>query len=99
MDQYFSNCERVLGYYITTKSVEECVSDIAAWLKKRYKGKYFVCANPHSLEVARFDNTFRNALENADLIVPDGIGIVIASKILGGKIRERITGSDIFLGL
>jgi len=33
------------------------------------------------------------------LIVPDGVGIVIASRILGGSLRERVTGSAIFLGL
>ncbi|PMP69544.1 MAG: glycosyltransferase [Thermodesulfovibrio aggregans] len=61
--------------------------------------KYFVCANPHSLEVARTDSLFREAIEKADLVVPDGIGIVLASKILGGSIRRRITGYDIFYGV
>jgi N-acetylglucosaminyldiphosphoundecaprenol N-acetyl-beta-D-mannosaminyltransferase len=30
------------------------------------------------------------------MITPDGIGIVMASKILGGNIKNRVTGSDIF---
>ena len=42
---------------------------------------------------------FEAAIKNADLIVPDGIGIVLASRILGGRIQKRITGMDIFLGL
>jgi N-acetylglucosaminyldiphosphoundecaprenol N-acetyl-beta-D-mannosaminyltransferase len=33
------------------------------------------------------------------MVTPDGTGMVIASRILGGRIRYRITGSDIFLGV
>jgi len=63
------------------------------------KNKYFVCANPHSLEIAEYDHEFDRAIKNADLVVPDGIGLVIASRILGGAIHERVTGSDIFEGV
>jgi len=67
--------------------------------KSGLKAKYLVCANPHSLEVALKDPLFDQAIKSADFAVPDGIGIVMASRILGGSIRERITGMDIFLGL
>lgn len=69
------------------------------WLRGQGPPRYFVCANPHSLEVARRDAGFRAAIGEADLVVPDGAGIVLASKILGGTIRERVTGSDLFHGL
>ncbi len=62
-------------------------------------GRWLACANPHSLEVARADAAFAAALHAADLLVPDGVGMVLASRILGGRIRARVTGSDIFLGL
>ena len=46
------------------------------------------------------DNTnFQEALRAADWLVPDGVGIVLASRILGGNIRQRLTGPDIFYGL
>jgi N-acetylglucosaminyldiphosphoundecaprenol N-acetyl-beta-D-mannosaminyltransferase len=45
------------------------------------------------------DPVFDEAIKHADLIIPDGIGIVIASKILGGSIQDRVTGSDIFEGI
>jgi N-acetylglucosaminyldiphosphoundecaprenol N-acetyl-beta-D-mannosaminyltransferase len=91
--------ETILNYPITTKSSENCIADIAARIEEGDRHRYLVCANPHSLEVARKDPGFDLAIRNADLIVPDGVGIVIASKILGGSIRERITGTDIFLGV
>jgi len=63
------------------------------------KPRWLACANPHSLEVARGDAAFAAALHAADILVPDGVGMVLASRILGGRIRARVTGSDIFLGL
>lgn len=91
--------ENIFGYQISTSSIDVCVAEITSWIQQQMKAKYFVCANPHSLEIARLDPFFDQAIKNADLITPDGIGIVIASRISHGKIRERITGNDIFCGL
>jgi N-acetylglucosaminyldiphosphoundecaprenol N-acetyl-beta-D-mannosaminyltransferase len=55
--------------------------------------------NPHSYAVALEDPAFRQALEAADWLIPDGAGIVLASRALGGQIRKRVTGSDIFHAL
>jgi N-acetylglucosaminyldiphosphoundecaprenol N-acetyl-beta-D-mannosaminyltransferase len=49
--------------------------------------------------LAGADSQFHKALQTSDLIIPDGVGIIVASKILGGNIRRRITGSDIFYGI
>jgi N-acetylglucosaminyldiphosphoundecaprenol N-acetyl-beta-D-mannosaminyltransferase len=91
--------ERILGYDVATLTRERCLERIMGWIESGDRGRYFVCANPHSLEVARRDDEFRRAIREADLVTPDGAGILLASKILKGAIRERVTGSDIFLGL
>lgn len=88
--------EKIMGYQITTATPNACVEQILSWIEGDEKTKYFVCANPYSLEIAKKDKVFSQAIKEADLVIPDGVGIVIASKILGGHIRERITGSDIF---
>jgi N-acetylglucosaminyldiphosphoundecaprenol N-acetyl-beta-D-mannosaminyltransferase len=94
-----TGCEDILGYQVTTAGKDECLDLIMSWLKAGLRRKYFVCANPHSLEIALDDDVFDQALKGADLAVPDGVGIVIASRILRGSIRDRVTGSDIFRGL
>ncbi|HEC99026.1 MAG TPA: glycosyltransferase [Proteobacteria bacterium] len=91
--------EDMLGYPVTTQDRDACVKQILSWIDSGQKARYFVCANPHSITEAESDPVFKEALKNADLITPDGIGIVIASKMLGGNIRDRVTGSDIFAGL
>jgi N-acetylglucosaminyldiphosphoundecaprenol N-acetyl-beta-D-mannosaminyltransferase len=91
--------EPIMGYFIRTEPVSACVDDIFAWVKDSARVRCIVCANPHSLVEATKDTLFGDALRSADLLVPDGAGIVLASRLLGGSIRSRITGTDIFVAL
>lgn len=40
------------------------------------------------------DHELKNIIENAELVIPDGIGLVYASKILGYELKDRVTGID-----
>jgi N-acetylglucosaminyldiphosphoundecaprenol N-acetyl-beta-D-mannosaminyltransferase len=55
--------------------------------------------SPHSYIEARKDSFFRDALMASDFIIPDGIGIVIAAKLLTGKKIKKIAGSDLHMVL
>ena len=92
--------EVIIGYPVATKVAGELLALIEQWISgDSSRCKYFVCANPHSLVTADRDPMFREAILHADLVTPDGAGIVLASRMLGGSITERVTGSDIFWGL
>ncbi|MFC1859660.1 WecB/TagA/CpsF family glycosyltransferase [Thermodesulfobacteriota bacterium] len=94
-----TDCEDILGFPLTTRNRKECIDQICSWIRSNDKGRYFVCANPHSLEIARTDRLFTKAVLAADMVTPDGVGMLVASRVLGGRIQERITGSGIFRGL
>lgn len=93
----------ILGYKVDNRSVEGCVVSIlesmAAEGGHEQGCKWLACLNPHSYAVSRGDPKFAEALHHADWLVPDGAGVVLASRLLGGEVRERVTGSDIFSGL
>ena len=91
--------ENILGYGVDALSVEECVGSMFDTLGKNHRCNWLACLNPHSYAVALDDEIFSRALKDADWLVPDGMGIVMASRMLGGTIRERVTGSDVFCGL
>jgi N-acetylglucosaminyldiphosphoundecaprenol N-acetyl-beta-D-mannosaminyltransferase len=40
------------------------------------------------------DSELMEVIKSADLIIPDGIGLVYASKLLGFPLKERVTGID-----
>jgi N-acetylglucosaminyldiphosphoundecaprenol N-acetyl-beta-D-mannosaminyltransferase len=51
--------------------------------------------NPHSYIVARGDVKFRDALLEGNMLVADGVGITIATRLLTGRNIMRIPGSDL----
>jgi N-acetylglucosaminyldiphosphoundecaprenol N-acetyl-beta-D-mannosaminyltransferase len=90
--------ENILGYNINTFSVDACADRLFQSLREG-KRTWLACFNPHSYAIALKDEVFSRALKTADWLVPDGAGVVLASRFLGGAINERVTGSDIFAGL
>ncbi|WP_406684203.1 WecB/TagA/CpsF family glycosyltransferase [Seonamhaeicola sp. MEBiC1930] len=51
--------------------------------------------NPHSYCEAKKDPSFKEALKCSDILLPDGQGIVLATRILYGKRITKIAGADI----
>lgn len=90
--------ETMLGFQVDDLNFENCCEDIFKRIQQPGKS-WLACLNPHSYAEARRDPVFTRALLDANWLVPDGVGIVIASKLLGGNIKDRVTGSDVFLGL
>jgi len=55
--------------------------------------------NPYSFLIAEQDKVFKNALQNSEILLPDGEGIVWAANFLYGKKIKKIAGYDIFIHL
>ena len=89
----------LFGYRISNKGLEADLSLVFQSINSRKKTCYMACANPHSLTVAAKDNIFQQALKRADILLPDGTGIIIAAKILGLPCTKKVAGTDFFLGL
>lgn len=51
--------------------------------------------NAYLTTLAERDEKFAEAMQKADLAVPDGISVVMASRVLGEAIPERVTGGDL----
>ena len=64
------------------------------------KRMFIITANPETFEIANKNEDFNEmVLDEATTIVPDGIGIVKASRMLGYPVKERITGVDLAVKL
>lgn len=48
--------------------------------------------NPHSYIVAKKNLTFKKALYNSDILIPDGSGIVLAARYLNKEKIQKISG-------
>lgn len=92
--------ENILGYAVDDCESAECADSIMVSLADGDRTcRWLACLNPHSYALALEDGRFASALRDAHWLVPDGIGVVWASVVLGGRVRVRVTGSDIFSAL
>ena len=55
--------------------------------------------NPHSYCISVQDEIFADALKMSDILLPDGIGIVWAEKLINGSKIKKIAGYDLFIFL
>jgi N-acetylglucosaminyldiphosphoundecaprenol N-acetyl-beta-D-mannosaminyltransferase len=55
--------------------------------------------NPEFVMLARSDPIFRSALNRATLNIPDGIGLLLAARLLGERLRQHVQGTDLVLML
>ncbi|MGE5328157.1 MAG: WecB/TagA/CpsF family glycosyltransferase [Deltaproteobacteria bacterium] len=61
--------------------------------------RYIFTPNPEIIMLAQEDEEFKRVLISADMLVPDGIGVVWASWFYGKKLPERVPGFDIMADL
>jgi len=54
-----------------------------------------VTVNPEIIMETRIDKNYKNIIQEADLCIPDGMGIIMAAKYLGSPLKQRITGMDL----
>lgn len=83
----------ILGVNITNET-EEKVSEYI--LDKIYHKEkcLIVTPNPEFFVYASRHPGFKSILNQADVALPDGVGLTIAARILGIPLRARITGVD-----
>jgi N-acetylglucosaminyldiphosphoundecaprenol N-acetyl-beta-D-mannosaminyltransferase len=55
--------------------------------------------NPEFVMLARRNKSFQAALNRAALNIPDGIGLVLAARLAGGRLRAHVQGTDLVLML
>lgn len=87
----------ILGVHFDDITLTEAVERGAAMAAGGFH--YVVTPNPELVNLARADEGYRGVLNRASLVLPDGIGIVYAAKILGRPLRERVPGIDFASGL
>ena len=82
----------LFGFNIDNYKFEEAVS-VAKELIDGKKVSQVITINPEMFEYSNSDSEFANIIKEAEMVIPDGIGVKIALKINGNNI-DRIPGID-----
>ena len=83
----------ILGIHFDDLTREEA-AQAGAGLLRSGSFHYVVTPNPEFILASEKDPEFRRILNEADLVLPDGIGVVYSAKILGTPLKERVPGID-----
>ena len=85
--------KKVLNYNVDTFSFHNTIDYIMDKISK-YEGMQIVTVNPEMIELANNNEEFAEVLNEADLVVADGVGIKIALKLKGINI-EQVRGIEL----
>lgn len=86
--------QKILGVKIDSISFADAIRKIDGLIVAQ-KPAQIVTVNPEFVMAAQKDIEFRKIINQADLAVPDGFGLILAGKFLGKPLKERITGVDL----
>jgi N-acetylglucosaminyldiphosphoundecaprenol N-acetyl-beta-D-mannosaminyltransferase len=89
---------KILDTDFINKSFDEMIGILAQRINSKEK-TFVVTANPEIVMHAKKHEDYRNAIRDANYIVPDGYGIILASRLLKTPIEERVTGYDLTVRL
>lgn len=90
--------ENILGVDILSTDYKEFMETISEDINRNSK-KVIVAVNPEKIMKMREDAVLDEFVKKADYRIPDGTGILMASKRMGGSIINRITGVDTMVEL
>jgi len=83
----------VLGVGFDSMTSKEAVSHACEILNGDKKA-YIVTPNPEIVWMCRHDKRLLSVVNDAELVLPDGIGVILGARILGTPLREKIPGID-----
>lgn len=87
---------RILDVAVDDVTLAEAVARVRAWVGAGGgQLRHVVTVNPEFIMAARRDTAFRAALDAADLATADGIGVILAARLLGRPLRGRVTGVEL----
>lgn len=83
----------VLGVSFDNLTMEEAVQAAMDAIAER-NGRFVVTPNPEIVMLARENLPLKNAIAEAMLVLPDGVGVIHGANILGTPLKERVPGID-----
>lgn len=83
----------VLGVRVHALTVDELHAEIKRRIRAGVKS-LVLHANVHGLNLAYGEPWLRDLLNRAEIVFCDGAGVMLAARLLGGRIPERITYAD-----
>lgn len=86
----------ILNIFLDKVDYDDALDRVRDFLKAK-ETKIIVTPNAEIIMDAQKDSNYREIINSADMVLPDGIGVVLAAKILGNPLKTRTTGFDMMI--
>jgi len=83
----------ILGVGFDSLTMEQATARALEEIAAR-SGRYIVTPNPEIVWLCRKDQSLGQIVDQAALVLPDGVGITLGAKILGRPLAARLPGID-----
>ena len=85
----------ILGLRVDNVTFAQSLSLLEQWVGERGHPRHVVTADASMTIAARSDDALRGIVERADLVTPDGAGLLWASRLLGLGLTDKVSGVDL----
>jgi len=85
---------RILDLEIDNLTMMETIEKIARLIEKKQNAMIFT-PNVHRLVFGKKNKKIEEIYQKADMLIPDGMPLIWASRILGTPLKEKVSGSDL----
>lgn len=86
---------KVLGVRVDTVQMPEVISRMETWIQQHERTHYIAVTGMHGVAEAQNSPFFKQVLNGADLVVPDGISLVWMGRLRGQRLKRRVCGPDL----
>jgi N-acetylglucosaminyldiphosphoundecaprenol N-acetyl-beta-D-mannosaminyltransferase len=86
---------KILGVNVDLLSMDEVVGTLYRWVEERKNVHLVVATGMHGVMESLRDPKFRDILDSADLLLPDGMSLVWAARLRGLRHLNRVSGPDL----
>lgn len=88
------NSYNFLGVRVDDVTMDQVIKQVSTAIstKKPYN---IITVNPELVMAATKNSEFKDVIASADIVTPDGIGLVIMGRLTGRRLHERVTGVDL----
>jgi len=87
----------VLGVRVNAVQIPEVVALMEQWITTSDTGRYIAVTGMHGVSESRRDWQFRNILNEATLVVPDGMPLVWLGRLRGFSLKRRVYGPELMM--
>ncbi|MGB3259853.1 WecB/TagA/CpsF family glycosyltransferase [Paenisporosarcina sp.] len=85
--------ETYLGVDVSPLTYEGIISELQQKMARNEQST-IIAVNPEKVITANRDSQVKSLINESTFQIPDGVGVLLASKLKGGRITSRVTGVD-----